>query len=488
MGNSIKFTGLASGLDTESIVKAILTPYQRKIDTINKNKVLAEWRKDAYKEMSAKIQKFRSDGLEKIRYASTLNKSTATVSQSGFINVDTTTFSGSGTHKIEIKDVANSANVIAKTIKGEDDSKLTKDSLVTDIAGMDNAGTTELKININGTAKTYDFDGKTIRELETMVKADFGEDINFNFDTSVGAFIINSKDTGNSQSIDLSGTNTNVLNAMGIKSGESGYKYTGTNAQVIYNGSVTIEAESNEIEVNGIKFTAIAKTTTPITVAISRDIDGMVGAIKDFVKEYNALLDEMNTKLNADSAKGYEPLTDEEKESMSEKEIEAWEKKIKDALLRRDDTLEDLNGMLREAISTDYSKDGYTLDSTCSMLSQLGISSSNWADKGKLNFNNEEKLRNTLQSNADGVISLLTTIASKMNAELNKKSTTTDFRSYGQYFNDKVQTNNISNYKKDVITAQSRYDRLEEIYYKKFTAMEKIMNQMNSQSYLFSNL
>ena len=73
MGNTIRFTGLSSGLDTESIVKAIMTPYQTKIDKINKNQTLAEWRKDAYKEMSTKIQNFRNNALSKIKYASALN-------------------------------------------------------------------------------------------------------------------------------------------------------------------------------------------------------------------------------------------------------------------------------------------------------------------------------------------------------------------------------------------------------------------------------
>ena len=67
MGNTIRFTGLASGMDTESVVKAILTPYQNKIDKLNKNTTLAEWRKQAYKEMSNKIQNFRTGALNKVR-------------------------------------------------------------------------------------------------------------------------------------------------------------------------------------------------------------------------------------------------------------------------------------------------------------------------------------------------------------------------------------------------------------------------------------
>ncbi len=487
MANTIRFTGLASGLDTESVVKAIMTPYQSKIDTINKNKVLAEWRKDAYKEMSTKIQNFRTNAINKLKYTSALNKSTATLSQSGFINVDTTTFSGSGTHKISVEKVASGVNVRAGTIKSEAGPKLTKDSKVTDIAGMASVGITDFTISVNGTSKTYNFNGKTIGELETMVKADFGDDINFSFDTSVGAFIINSKETGVNQSIDLSGTDANVLNSMGIKLGTMGYKYTGTNAKIIYNNSVTVESETNAIEVNGLKFTALAETSTPVTVTVAKDIDSMVDTIKNFVTEYNSLLDEINTKLSADSAKGYSPLTEDEKESMTDKEVELWENKIKGALLRNDSTLKDINSMLRETITTDYSKNGSGLDSSCSMLYQLGISSSAWTDKGKLTID-EKKLRAALETNSDGAINLLSTIANKIDASLVEGSSTTELRSYGQYFNDKIETEKISKYSKDVITAQSKYDKLENMYYKKFTAMEQAMSKMNSQSSLFSSL
>ena len=61
--------------------------------------------------------------------------------------------------------------------------------------------------------------------------------------------------------------------------------------------------------------------------------------IKGFFTEYNTLIKEMDSLYNADSAKGYEPLTDDEKEAMTDKEIEKWEEKIKKALLRRDDTV-----------------------------------------------------------------------------------------------------------------------------------------------------
>ncbi len=480
MGNTIRFTGLSSGLDTESVVKAIMTPYQAKIDKLNQSQTLAEWRKEAYKEMSKKIQDFRDKGISKIKYAATLNKAKVEMSQEGAIKVDASTYMGNGTHKIQVNQVAEAAVVSAKTIKAENGSKLTKESLVSDIKGMPDNG----KFSINGVVIEFD-ENTTIADLEAQVTNKLkaaGEDINFKFDTSSGAFLINSNTTGASQKITLDDGGTGTLSAMGVSAGT----YEGKNAEVIYNGGINIESETNDIEVNGIKFTVLSETEKPVTVGITKDIDGMVEAITSFVNEYNSLLTEINGKLTVDSAKGYAPLTDEQKEAMTEKEIEKWEEKIKGALFRNDSTLKDIGSMLRTAASADYSKTN-GLDSKCSMLAQLGISSSSWSERGKLTID-EKKLRATLEENSEGAISLLTTMANNIERELDKRSSSTDFRSYGQYFGDKLQTNNIAQYKKQIITAQEKYDRLENMYYKKFTAMETAMNKMNSQSSLFSSL
>ena len=76
--------------------------------------------------------------------------------------------------------------------------------------------------------------------------------------------------------------------------------------------------------------------------------------IKGFFTEYNTLIKEMDSLYNADSAKGYEPLTDDEKDSMTDKEIEKWEDKIKKALLRRDDTLQSVSDSIKNAFQKSY--------------------------------------------------------------------------------------------------------------------------------------
>ena len=129
-------------------------------------------------------------------------------------------------------------------------------------------------------------------------------------------------------------------------------RINGTKAQITLN-DVVYESESNDITVNGMTITALQETAPgqSITVNTQVNVQGIYDSIKDFLKEYNALIKEMDELYNADTAKGYEPLTDDEKDAMSDKEIEKWEEKIKKSLLRRDDTLSSVMNLMTSSMS-----------------------------------------------------------------------------------------------------------------------------------------
>ena len=113
-------------------------------------------------------------------------------------------------------------------------------------------------------------------------------------------------------------------------------KVSGQDARITLNGA-EFTGSTNVFEINGLTFTALNETKAgeDITVTTEDDVDGIYDMVKSFLKEYNSIINEMDKLYNAESAKGYEPLTDDEKEAMSDSEVEKYETKIKDALLRR---------------------------------------------------------------------------------------------------------------------------------------------------------
>lgn len=114
--------------------------------------------------------------------------------------------------------------------------------------------------------------------------------------------------------------------------------------------------------------TALTESSDTITLTTANDYDGIYDTIKKFIKGYNELINEMDKLYNADSSKGYEPLTSDEKKEMSDSEIEDWEKKIKDSLLRRDSTLSDVSSAMEEVMGA-----GYTIGGKTYYLSSFGI-------------------------------------------------------------------------------------------------------------------
>ena len=105
----------------------------------------------------------------------------------------------------------------------------------------------------------------------------------------------------------------------------------GQDAEIELNNA-TFTSAANNFTINGMTITALTESSDTITLTTANDYDGIYDTIKKFIKGYNELINEMDKLYNADSSKGYEPLTSDEKKEMSDSEIEDWEKKIKDSL------------------------------------------------------------------------------------------------------------------------------------------------------------
>lgn len=284
----------------------------------------------------------------------------------------------------------------------------------------------------------------------------------------------------------------------------NGIGYTGPYATKI-NGQdavftlndVEYRSNTNETTINGVSLT-FTGTTAPgevISFTITNDVDSVYNTIKDFVKEYNEILEELNKLYTADSAKGYDPLTDEQKDAMSEDEVEKWEKKIKDSLLRRDDTVSGITSTMRNSLLTNYEYNGKKYS-----LSSFGIvTSSDYTEKGKLHIKGDadddtysaetNKLKAALEEDPDAVMNVLSGIFEKLYSGLQDKMKKTSMSSALTFYNDTYMKNQLVTLNKQIKNDETKVTKLEDKYYKQFTAMEVAMQKMQEQqSYLSSFL
>lgn len=280
----------------------------------------------------------------------------------------------------------------------------------------------------------------------------------------------------------------------------SGLSIKWANDAVIKLDGAELTGSSNTFTVNGLTLnltgTTLDKTTgeyEEIQLNVTNDTDTAYKMVKDFVKKYNELVDEMNKLYKADSARGYDPLTDEQKEAMSDDEIEKWETKIKDSLLRRDDTLSGIITVMRSSLQTTTEVDGKKYS-----LSSFGIrTSSDYTENGKLHIYGDEDdetystqtnmLKAALEENPEAVMKTLAEAGQSLYDAMTKKMAKTSLSSALTFYNDKKMKDDQTAYKKQISTLEEKLKDLEDRYYKQFTAMETALTKMQNSSGVFSS-
>lgn len=259
-----------------------------------------------------------------------------------------------------------------------------------------------------------------------------------------------------------------------------------------YNGN-EYTSSSNTLTINGLTINAIDKTDGDMKITVSNDTSAVYDMVKSFVSKYNEVLGEINELYYAGSAKGYDVLTDEEREAMSDEQIEKWENKIKDSLLRRDSTLSSVMSSLRSITSKSVTVNGKAYS-----LSSYGINTTDYTEKGLLHINGDEsdssvsgetdKLLAALSEDPDTVMEVFTGIANDLYSTLSEKMSSTSLSSALTFYNDKEITSLKQDYQEEIDKWEDYLQDLEDRYYSKFSAMETAMSKLNSQTSYISSL
>lgn len=297
-----------------------------------------------------------------------------------------------------------------------------------------------------------------------------------------------------------------------------GTEAKGENAKITFNGD-EIEKNTNDFTLYGIEFNLkSAQVGTTVSINVTTDVDSIYEKISNFVSSYNKLVDEINGKLNEKTYRKYYPLVEEERSAMNENDIKLWEEKAKSGLLRNDTALSKALQNIRTSL---YDKvEGGSYDH----ISQIGITTGNYKDGGKLVID-EEKLKDAIMNDPEGVMNLFFKVpdTTELGEQRTKESGLLQ-RVYDGFITAmkdvvrqsgtgddanllrEVQSNilidfvtdqgSISLIDRDILSLTQRISReqqllisKEERYWKQFTAMEKALAQLNQQSsWLMSQL
>lgn len=259
-------------------------------------------------------------------------------------------------------------------------------------------------------------------------------------------------------------------------------------------------SSSNVFNINGLTIKATGTTAAGESLTISTDTDtqGLYDKIKDFLTEYNSIINELTSLYNADSAKGYEPLTDDEKSEMSDSEVEKWETKIKDAILRNDSTIGGVMNSMTTAMMSSYTVNGKSYS-----LASFGIHTLGYLNAAKNEqyayhidgdeddsntSGNTDKLLDMITNNPEDVEEFMKQLTSGLYSALDAKMKSTTMSSAYTIYNDKQMTKDYNSYTTQIKNWETKIEDLENRYYKQFSNMEKQLAKMQSSTSSLSSL
>ncbi len=541
---AIRLTGMASGLDTDSMIKELMSAYTAKKDKDVKAQTKHEWTMQAWKETNSKVYSFYTGALSSMKFSSLGNLRKASVSNSSVASVTASSSAPVGTHKLSVLQLAASGYMTGGELRTRSGADASANTRLSDL------GITKGTIKLND--KEIKLDGNmTMGALVSQMKE---AGVGVNFDADSQRIFINSSSSGldgeftvtaadmegiealqnlglmsvtdvdGNETADMakyrelakSGANTKEAEAARrivemydagelINSSESA-RISAQDAVIKLNGA-TFTSNSNSFSINGLSIEATAVTTTevvnadgsvtvkdnPATITTSVDSQGIYDKIKSFLSAYNEMIGHIDSLYYADSAKGYEPLTTEEKDALTDKEVEEWEKKVKDALLRKDSTL----GGISSALKNVFLGASYTSESgKVYNIATLGIGTGSYfstddKDRGKFHINgdkddaataaNSDKLMAAIMADPEGVSGFFSQLADKLYSTLDDKMKSTTLSSAFTIYNDKQMSSQYSEYKKKLTDWDKRLEEIEEKYTRQFTAMEKALEQLNSK-------
>lgn len=267
-------------------------------------------------------------------------------------------------------------------------------------------------------------------------------------------------------------------------------KVEGEDAEIWLNG-VQYTGSSSTFTINNLTIDALATTgNDEISITTSTDTQGIYDKVKDFLTEYNNIINEMTKLYNADSSKGYDPLTDDEKDSMSDKEIEKWETKIKDSLLRNDTTLSGVMSAMTTAMSQAVEINGKKYS-----LSSFGIHTLGYLNAAKNEQNayhidgdeddtntsgNADKLMTAISEDPDTVMQFMQQVTTNLYNAIGDKMKSTTLSSAFTIYNDKQMATQYTDYTKLIKEWETKISDKEDYYYKKFSSMESALTKLNS--------
>lgn len=504
MFSNMRIGGLASGMDIDSIVEDLMKAQRIPVQKLEQDKQILEWQQEDYREINTALRSFR-DTVFNMRLQSTYLAKEASSSNESAVIASANAGAVPGTYTINITQLAQGVFKGSQSALNDETGDDGKTKKLADQFSISGTITFELE-GSNGTREfSFDTSTDTIYDVVSEINdADIG--IVASYDSSLNRFFLTTENTGKYEFINvisddsnfLSGTLNLQLTSSGVEIGdpETSPDYAdlpanqkGQDASFSF-GDTTLTSSTNNVTINGISLELKAESSS--TVTVTSDTDAVFNSIVNFIDEYNNTIETITNKLHETRYRDYKPLTDEQREQLTDDQIDKWIEKARSGLLRNDPILSSIQSKMRLTMSGMVP----TGNSDYDRLADIGITTTADYMSGKLVVD-EEKLREAVEEDPRGIMELFTYdsgsdeysemgIARRLYEDVNntmeiisaKAGSANDFSLVDNSYIGKQ----IDSIEEEIDRKEERLKQIEDRYWRQFTAMEKAIQQMNQQS------
>lgn len=497
--NSVRIPGLATGMDTDQMIKDMLTGEQSKIDKVFQQQQMVKWQQETYRDITKSVKGFydkyfSTTSKDYILGSKSFNTLNINSSNEGVITATGSSSANSINYKFDVKQLATSATLGSST--AENGVTIKRDSKLSDL-GL--TGETSFKLNVGDgkESKVITINGDdTVGSLINKINESYPGGVKASFSDMTGKLTIQSNTTGKDSVLNIvnmekdaygnfvesNPTQSDALKFLGL--GFTG----GQNAEVTVMDSTgneikTLSEAKNVFNIDGITYNVNGVGTAELTS--TQDVTKVVDNMKGFIDDYNKIMDTVYNLVTQKKSNGYPPLTDAQKEDMTEEEIKNWEKKSKEGMLRNDNDLRAFMDDMKKAMSAPLEGMGMT-------LADIGITSADDYNKqGQIKID-VEKFTKALQENGDLAEKLTTGAFERVKTTMNNYagSSTSRFAKKAGIEKTASAANNL--YSDQIRKQEERIKLLttkmrtkEQQLYSKFARLEANMNKLNSQMSYF---
>lgn len=485
--NTNRITGMATGMDIDEMVKGMLSREQAKVDSEEQKQQINEWKQEEYRDVIKNVKGlydkyFLVGSKDSIMGSKVYSTKTINSSNSSVISATAGLGAVDINYNIKVDEIAKPAELKSSKLN------LTKDMKISDL------GLTNKMIKINDVEIDLK-DAKNISDVIKTINNSFPKnDVQASFREMSGKFTIKTNDTGISSELKFEGE---LFEKLELKDGDKLVGASGTvngsnNSIKVFDGEGkeirTINNESNTFTIDNIKYSVNAVSSETISMNSVTDTSNAVEKMKGFIDEYNKVIDNVYDLVTEKKDRNYKPLTQAQRDDMSEDEIKKWENKAKKGNLRNDKEMRQFMNAIKSSISGVIESTGFT-------LSDMGIEpNADYNKQGQITLN-EDKFKEALEKNGENVFKTATEAFSNIkNITYNYAGSSAGiFSKKAGMNNSSIEVNNL--YSKQIRKQEiyikelkTKMQQKEEKLYKKFAVLESNMSKINSQiSYLMNS-